>query len=242
MEPSVISEEQDESEEPSDIAHRLKVANFLKDLDNQSDTQKGPSDTQHSKEAHEIDFKGKTLTEYAFPQIQRLSIPNARNIDARLSTAGFGTRPSGRAIEMALIEDKRATPELRKNLNTAGVGSVKKRNKLKSKIFAGEPMESEHSPSIGIFEDVSRVNQELGLENFIQPVGEMKIQDLTEEQLTNRLDNSEHFQFHPQDMYIREGMDQEMQFISDGGAGIRSILDSAEKSSVINSDILSSDA
>ena len=116
-------------------------------------------------------FQGKTLDEYKFPEMQRLQVPGGRNEEARVATAGVGSRQAGmRAIEMALIEDKRATPELRKNLNTAGgpgvVSSTKKRIKKK---FDFTPIQTEEAPSIGILEDESRVNQELGLDNFIQP-------------------------------------------------------------------------
>ena len=69
---------------------------------------------------------------------------------------------------MALIEDKRATPDLRKNMSTAGPGTSGKK-RIKKKFDFLIPMQTEAEPSIGILEDESRVEHELGLDNFIQP-------------------------------------------------------------------------
>ena len=68
---------------------------------------------------------------------------------------------------MALIEDKRATPELRKNVSTAGPGAGTSGKKRIKKKFDFLQTDVEAEPSIGILEDESRVQQELGLDNFI---------------------------------------------------------------------------
>lgn len=144
----------------------MKVANFLKDLEEGIDTNKGgPSETILSKEQSVQFAQGKTLDEYKFPQM--LSVPYPRNVESRISTAGpngLHAKKNSRAFEMALIEDRRATPELRKNLNTAGGqgSTIKKREKEKKKKkrvldIYGSPVDSDNE-SIGIFKDESRVN------------------------------------------------------------------------------------
>ena len=84
---SVISEEQEESEKSiSKDSHKEKVANFLKDLEEGSETNKGPIDTLESKEAKNL-FQGKTLAEYNFSQLPNMK-DATRNLEARVATAG----------------------------------------------------------------------------------------------------------------------------------------------------------
>ena len=54
-------------------------------------------------------------------------------------------------------------------------------------------------------------------------------------------EDSDYFDFHPHEMGLRDDIDADAHYRSEV-AGLKSILDSAEKSSIINSDILSSDA
>ena len=139
---------------------------------------------------------------------------------------------------MALIEDKRATPELRKNVSTAGPGAGTSGKKRIKKKFDFLQTDVEAEPSIGILEDESRVQQELGLDNFIQPDLENGASDYpTERKLVVKDDDSGYYNFKDLD----ETEDRH-HFSQDIGGGLKSILDSAEKSSIINSDILSSDA
>ena len=154
---------------------------------------------------------------------------------------------------MTLIEDKRATPELRKNLNTAGglTGVAPSSKKRIKKKFDFTPLQTEEAQSIGILEDdkgilqdESRVNQELGLDNFIIPRIENASEYPTERNEMNIADDSGFFEFHPYeaDNYFKDAEDRYEKHNKSEGIGLKSILDSVEKSSIINSDILSSDA
>ena len=152
---------------------------------------------------------------------------------------------------MDLIGDEfAATDHVEKRINLATAGGTSKKGRRKKKLRGEnnymEPIdshdESNASDSIGIFDDESRVEQELGIENFIRPVTEEDGLPVDKSMVTRKFlnESDEYFDFYPVEHDIQK-LDPEEKFLSEG-PGLKSILDRADRSSVINSDILSSDA
>ena len=182
----------------------------------------------------------------------KLALPKAK--DGMLST-GKMFRPNKTSgactFSMDLIGDEfAATDHVEKRINLATAGGTSKkgrrRKQLKGENNYMDPIDSnndsEATDSIGIFDDESRVEQELGIDNFIRPATAQDGIPVDKSVATRKHlnESDEYFDFYPVEHEIMK-RDNSAKVLSEG-PGLKSILDQADSKSIINSDILSSDA
>ena len=226
----------------------------MKDLDGQSEPDRLPTRNSQLRnfksiesQAAETIYKGKrgqTLDEYRFPDQQRTGGKDKFAAETPINGQEV------RAIEMALIAEQRATPEPRNALKTAGApqnGLASGKKRLK-KRFEHTPVAAPYAvlgEDAGILEDEDRVEKELAIDNFLQPAilnqdPSLSPDAVTEGEKKMRNDESGYFDFDPKeaDNFFREIDEPATRKQKSEGGKLKSVLDSGENSSIINSDII----